>query len=207
MDDFQQMPHRLLQRLTAGEIDREEYAWTLGEIERHRSKLAETLNLAYSETPRHSQLGEGIRPGMALGNHTVKRLLGKGGMGEVWLTTELVRDNDLYSVIKQPRPLTDPGQDTSKLLAIFHKVRLLQHEHICPIYSLGYDGRIGYYFVMKTSKASPWRNGSGTPYSRSPKVRSGASCAPSPEPWIAPTPGESSTGTSSPRRSCSTRRC
>ena len=148
MTEFQQLRNQLLKRLIAGKIARDEYEWALAEIERHQSEIETASIHSWPHTSGSQRGTEGLLgPGMVLGSHTVIRMLGKGGMGEVWLTSEMVQDSDFYSVIKLLTKMRD--DDANKVLAVFHRVRLLQHEHICPVYSLGHDVRIGYYFVMK----------------------------------------------------------
>ena len=169
MDDFNLMRHQLLLRLTAGDIDRAEYEWTLVEIERHRSTLDITRDRVDSETRIPAAEVTQIYPGMVLGNHTVKRLLGKGGMGAVWLTFEIIRDCDFFSVIKLLLPPNAAQEETRRLLNVFHKVRLLQHEHICPVYSLGYNERVGYYFVMKYVEGATLNDFSNAAQPRSAK--------------------------------------
>lgn len=147
MNEFQQLRQQLLQRLVSGEVTREEYKWALAEVERHQSEIDTASVGPQQDTSTVSAAAEPIRPGMVLGSHTVIRMLGKGGMGEVWLTSEVVHDSNFYSVVKLLAAMQD--DNAKKVLAVFHKVRLLQHEHICPVYSLGHDDRVGYYFVMK----------------------------------------------------------
>ena len=91
--------------------------------------------------------GHSIRPGMELGVYKIRRLLGKGGIGEVWLAWEEV--GGFYVVIKNLPPLAQSPDSMKAVLAVFHRVRQLQHPHICPVYTLGFEPDIGYFFAMR----------------------------------------------------------
>ena len=122
MDEFENLRRQLLQRLVTGEIDREEYEWTLSEIERHQSGVDTAPVRGQTDTQVDAQPVGSIQPGMVLGSHTVMRILGKGGMGEVWLASEMVNVSIFYSVIKLLPAVRD---EAKKMLAIFHKVNVV----------------------------------------------------------------------------------
>lgn len=149
MSDFQEMRRQVLSRLVAGEIDREEYDSIVSEIDRIEGDFHATPRHSHSTTQRFqiSETGEALQPGVILGNYRIDKLLGQGGMGKVWLAWEDV--GEFYVVIKQLPPLIQSNDGMRKLGAIFHRVRLLQHQHICPVYTMGFDHRFGFYFVMK----------------------------------------------------------
>ena len=148
MPNFPAMRGTLLNRLVSGEINRDEYEWMMREVA--QSEL-ETI-----PSPRPSDTdpdcfptvgGHRICPGTKLGVYKIRKLLGKGGIGEVWLAWEEV--GGFYVVIKTLPPLAQSPEPMKAVLAVFHRVRQLQHQHICPVYTLGFEPEVGYFFAMR----------------------------------------------------------
>lgn len=146
MSDFRELRRKLLSRLVNGEVTPDDYFTILEEIgQAERKEILDQEN-ALSTQPFDSTAKGTLRPGIQLGPYCVQNMLGKGGMGEVWLAWEEV--GGFYVVIKcLPRHLQE--KELRDVLAVFHRVRLLQHQCICPVYTLGKDRSLGYYFVMK----------------------------------------------------------
>lgn len=148
MSDFPAMRRTLLTRLVSGEIKRDEYEWMMREIA--QSELETIQSQRPSDTDPECippVVGHSILPGMKLGVYKIRKLLGKGGIGEVWLAWEEV--GGFYVVIKTLPPLAQSPESMKAVLAVFHRVRQLQHQHICPVYTLGFEPKVGYFFAMK----------------------------------------------------------
>ncbi len=89
-----------------------------------------------------------LQPGMALGRYQVLELLGRGGMGEVWKAFDPNRNGPV--VIKLlPLALQGNALELQRIQDSFRSVNALQHQHICPVYDLASDERVGDYLVMK----------------------------------------------------------
>ncbi|MBR0191589.1 MAG: serine/threonine protein kinase [Thermoguttaceae bacterium] len=96
---------------------------------------------------------EDLTPGMFLGkekNYRLEKFLGAGGMGEVWLATEIEDGVELRKVVCKiiPALVQREKEAMEKVLKTFHLVQPLNHPNICPIYSLRADPVCGYFFVI-----------------------------------------------------------
>jgi serine/threonine-protein kinase len=148
------MRQRLLDRLISGEIDQGSYDRMLVEIERFKEESAR-------ETPRSgARRTSWITPGAIFGSPTcllsgyqlgkfkIEEKLGQGGMGEVWKAWDTLADR--HVVIKTlPGALQASERHMARVKSSFQQIHELQHQHICPVYDLGYEEYGGYYLVMK----------------------------------------------------------
>lgn len=148
MTNFSTMRTTLLSRLVSGEITRDDYDWMMHEVARREAETTATLRPTDTDQDGTSTAVKGaIQPGTKLGVYKITKLLGKGGNGEVWLAWEEV--GGFFVVIKTLPPLAQSPEPMKGVLAVFHRVRQLQHQHICPVYTLGFDPAVGYFFAMK----------------------------------------------------------
>jgi len=102
------------------------------------------------ECPRcHSSLSvphKGPEPGATVGGFKILSLLGKGGMGEVFLARQLSMDRDVAIKIL-PQALTSDKEEVERFL---NEVRLgarLEHPNIVTAYEAGEDAGV-YYLAM-----------------------------------------------------------
>jgi serine/threonine protein kinase len=96
------------------------------------------------DTAQPGTLGAGVR----IGNFELQTLLGRGGMGEVWKAWDKKAERPV--VIKLvPRELQRADEEMARVRDTFRRVHALQHQHICPLYLLDEDLRLGWYLVMK----------------------------------------------------------
>ena len=74
--------------------------------------------------------------------------IGRGGMGVVWKAEEFKAGRQV--VLKfVPHDLKNFESAVAQLKESFTKIHELQHQHICPVYTLEEDTTLGYYHVMK----------------------------------------------------------
>ena len=98
--------------------------------------------------PTLQQSPEGVKLVVRKGNrYESKRILGKGGGGEV----ELVLDKDIFRLVAIKR-LRKELHSTSLLMRFIDEIRTvghLEHPNIVPIHDVGRDENGQYYFIMK----------------------------------------------------------
>ncbi|MDR0870056.1 MAG: serine/threonine protein kinase [Planctomycetaceae bacterium] len=85
---------------------------------------------------------------LLVGEFMLKEMLGRGGMGEVWKAYDRIAERDV--VLKfVPQGVQHIKESMDAVRDSFKKVHELQHQHICPVYSLNNDPEHGLYIVMK----------------------------------------------------------
>ncbi|MFO0891947.1 MAG: protein kinase [Isosphaeraceae bacterium] len=77
--------------------------------------------------------------GVTLGDYRVKRLLGRGGMGQVYLATQVSLDRPVALKVLHPRFLSKPAY-LSRFEAEATAVAKLNHPNIVHVYALGEGG-------------------------------------------------------------------
>jgi len=169
--DYNSMKQQLLSRVIAGEITRDEYDQLLAEIGRQESSNAgDTFSVAQQDTdgeaaetprrvarPAHGSVGDmatgsvedrELSAGEKVDNFKLLKRLGRGGMGEVWKARDTVGERDVVLKVL-PSELMGSEKEIARIKKSFQHVQALNHEHICPTYSLGKGRQAGYYLVMK----------------------------------------------------------
>jgi serine/threonine-protein kinase len=91
--------------------------------------------------------GAAIAPGMRLGDFRIERALGAGGMGEVYLATDLRLGRDV-AIKLLPAGSASDGAERARLFHEAHVQARIRHANIGHIYAAGEDGgRV--YFAME----------------------------------------------------------
>ncbi|HVK72538.1 MAG TPA: protein kinase [Kofleriaceae bacterium] len=89
----------------------------------------------------------GIGPGSRLAHFRIERALGKGGMGEVWLATDLALDRPV-AIKLLPADLAGDPSRRERLLREARAQARLNHPNVCHIYFIGEDaGQL--FFAME----------------------------------------------------------
>lgn len=86
--------------------------------------------------------------------------IGSGAFGHVWRAWSATEERDV-AIKVLPAELSRDDQEMQRVKQCFKNVHHLQHQHICPVYRLGYDERYGYYLVMRYVAGAPlnqWRD-------------------------------------------------
>jgi len=99
-------------------------------------------------TAEHSGGPVALEPGDELGPFRLWKIIGRGGMGEVWKAHDPTADR--FVVIKVvPPDVQRAGEEMARVKDAFRRIHALHHQHICPVYLLDEDPRCGYFVVMK----------------------------------------------------------
>ena len=90
-----------------------------------------------------------LEPGTILANrYELIQQVGRGGMGVVWSAKDKTAERKV--VLKfVPSEVKNFETAVAQLKASFKKIHELQHQHICPVYTLEEDVSLGYYHAMK----------------------------------------------------------
>jgi serine/threonine protein kinase len=87
--------------------------------------------------------------GELLGNqYELVTQVGRGGMGIVWKAWDRIGSLEVCVKLLPPEIQFD-HREMERVKETFTRVERLQHEHLCPLYSLLIDDNRGYYLVMK----------------------------------------------------------
>jgi len=87
-------------------------------------------------------------PGAELGHYRIVRLLGRGGMGDVYLARDLTLERDV-AVKVLPAARGDHDDTRKHLLREAQTVAALDHPHICAIYEVGQAPDGSAFIVMQ----------------------------------------------------------
>ena len=110
-----------------------------------------------------------LAPGTILGEkYELLEQIGRGGMGVVWKANDQIADRPV-ALKFVPNELNDFETEMQQVRETFKRVHALQHQSICPLYTLEDGGPLGYYLVMKylegetlasyAARKDPERNG------------------------------------------------
>ncbi|MDR2761564.1 MAG: serine/threonine protein kinase [Planctomycetaceae bacterium] len=110
-----------------------------------------TIDYGSSETASKGDIRDegSYKPGTMLGgSFRLERLLGRGGMGEAWKAFDQVANRPV--VVKfVPKEVQNVKRAVEMVRDSFQRIHSLQHQHICPVYSLSHDAEHGLFVVMK----------------------------------------------------------
>lgn len=85
--------------------------------------------------------------GRLLGKYRLTRLLGRGGMGEVWLARDTLAKIDV-AIKFLPLELRRSEDAQEQLSESYRRVHGLHHPHICAVKDLVLDPVVGFFLVM-----------------------------------------------------------
>ncbi len=85
-----------------------------------------------------------IGPGVTIGGFRIKKLIARGGMGEVYLAEQLSLGRDVALKVLPPHFKSDP-ETVSRFLAEVRTAAKLQHPNLVTVYEAGEDN--GVYFL------------------------------------------------------------
>jgi predicted Ser/Thr protein kinase len=114
--------------------------------------LAETaaaVPATATELPRARPAGPDgqLAPGRQLAHFRIERLLGEGGMGQVYLATDLALDRPVALKVLPPAVAQDPGR-RQRLIREARAQARINHPNVCHIYFIGEeDGHL--FFAME----------------------------------------------------------
>ncbi|MDR2168786.1 MAG: WG repeat-containing protein [Planctomycetaceae bacterium] len=89
------------------------------------------------------------------GDYVLRKLLGQGGMGQVWLADEMFTKNGQEQILRQvcikivPPEIQHSEEEMERIKKTFQQTYNLHHTNICPVYALRNDVNHGFYLVMK----------------------------------------------------------
>lgn len=135
-----------------------------------------TIDNSPTLDPGTSSTSSVLAPGMLLGEHKNFRLekyLGAGGMGQVWLATEIRAGLEIRQVVCKIvfRSVQNDQAALEKVLRQFQLTRDLVHQNICPVYGLESDPVHGLFFVMAYADGGTlWNWFSDPPNSQRPRT-------------------------------------
>ena len=92
-------------------------------------------------------------PGVTIGGFKIEKLLGEGGMGQVFLARQLSMDRHVALKILPPQFTTSKGS-VERFLNEVHMAARLEHSNVVPAYEAGEDNGI-YYLAMAYVKGEP----------------------------------------------------
>ncbi|MEO8549963.1 MAG: protein kinase [Kofleriaceae bacterium] len=115
-----------------------------GDAEVSTDALARTATLAASQP---ATVGDELPAGLRLGHFRIDRKLGAGGMGEVYLATDLALDRPV-AIKVLPAGFATSGDARDRLVREARAQARIQHPNVAHIYFIGEDaGRL--YFAME----------------------------------------------------------
>jgi serine/threonine protein kinase len=123
-----------------------------------RRELGLTETLASGTAPRSSS--EALAPGRQLAHYRIERLLGAGGMGEVYLATDLALDRPV--ALKVVAHGTATAARRERLIREARAQARIQHPNVCHIYYIGEsDGLLFFAMELVTGKTFSERIAAG----------------------------------------------
>ncbi len=110
-------------------------------------RLDHTATAAGSQRARAAAADPSVGPGTRLAHFRIERLLGQGGMGQVWLATDLALDRPVALKLLPAETAGDHDRRERLVREARAQARLV-HPNVCHIYFIGEDeGRL--FFAME----------------------------------------------------------
>lgn len=92
-----------------------------------------------------------LKQGVLLSDrYLTEKLLGRGGMGEVWLASEYNNGSRIQDVVVKiiPAEIQDNTKELVRMKDSFDLIRQLRHTNICSALTFAQDEKYGYFIVM-----------------------------------------------------------
>ena len=90
------------------------------------------------------------------GDYELKKLIGKGAMGQVWAARQASLDRDVAIKIPNPEIAAAGSLGESQFISEVVVTGKLEHPNIVPIYELGRDANGLPFYSMKHVQGKPW---------------------------------------------------
>jgi serine/threonine-protein kinase len=103
---------------------------------------------------------EAERRAAQIGQYALKRKLGEGGMGEVWLAEHALLKRPCAVKFIRPDLAADPAT-AARFAREVHAVTGLTHVNTVRVYDYGRADDGSFYYVMEYLDGPPWRSWSG----------------------------------------------
>ena len=88
-------------------------------------------------------------PGVRFDDYELIEKLGQGGMGEIWRAKEIPAAGRDVAIKFVPKDIEKAEEEMERVAEMFRQVHDMQHEHICPLYTMKRTPGFGTYIVMK----------------------------------------------------------
>ena len=114
-----------------------------------------------SSADRTANEGNGVlvRPGDNFQGYKVERLLGKGGLGTVWLVRHLMLDTLFALKILDPHVVEEKPEDVKRFVREAKLATRIRHPNLVAVHDAGFDRQKGvYYLVMDYVQGSTLRD-------------------------------------------------
>ena len=89
-----------------------------------------------------------LRPGSTFGRYTIVKLLGQGGMGEVYLVRHAVLDSEFALKVLSPEVAARTGSFIRRFIREAKLSCRLHHPNLVAVHDAGYESSVGLYYLV-----------------------------------------------------------
>ena len=120
-----------------------------GTQDSQQSDLNKTFGASFDGEYDESDVSSKLEPGMVFcEKYRLEKQAGRGGMGEIWKAYDTIGER--YVALKfVPRDIQRHEEEMLRVKETFKTIHELNHQNICPVYSMENDPVHGFYLVMK----------------------------------------------------------
>lgn len=89
-----------------------------------------------------------LRPGSTFGRYTIVKLLGQGGMGEVYLVRHDVLDTEFALKVLSPEVAARTGSFIRRFIREAKLSSRIHHPNLVAVHDAGYESSVGLYYLV-----------------------------------------------------------